>query len=129
MKGFDDGWDDEPDHPKVLRQAPRPTNDPPPSREEAAARFEASRSREMGTPEQKIAEIGRPKYGDLINQYGYSVYDVETGRCEWWGSSLERVTELVVRKVGHEGLSKVLEIRDGILVTYPKIYQPKFRKE
>lgn len=75
----------------------------------------------------KIKEIGRPQYGHAQSFYGYAVYDPKTGEVDWWGKHLDRVTELIVRKVGHEGVNKKLEIRDAHLIVFPRIFKPEFR--
>lgn len=75
----------------------------------------------------KIREIGRPQYGHAQSFYGYAVYDPRYGEVDWWGRHLDRVTELIVRKVGHEGINKELEIRDAHLIVFPRIFKPEFR--
>lgn len=108
----DDAWDLPPPKPKPAEPAARPF----------------VYSTEMGTPAAKILELARPKMGDLTSTYGFSIYDVETRTVEWWGHNLEKVTELIVRRVGHEGINKRLQIRNGLVLTYPMIYEPRFRK-
>lgn len=126
----DDGWDDEPAA-KVEQPArvPPPTNDRPPQGRTAEEAYQRRMSKEMGTIAEKMAEVARPKYGDLMSVYGYALYEVRTREVSWFGIKLESVSELAARRYGMEGIGREVEIRDAICVVYPKLYKPVFRKE